>query len=415
MDRSSKVNLKKYIKIEGRWRFVPVVKRNGVPFPGVVLIGGQAVRSNSGTFYLESYEDGRRVQRPVGTSPRDAKDAWYRQCQPASSEAGLLAELESETESDPDNVTVAAAFQKFLEEARATKQPSTHRAYAADLEWVSGRLGPQFVSDVKRSDILRVMAKGRDEGLNPKTVNRKLIVALMALRNAGAAITMKRGDWRKAVEPVVEIYDRKQMEMLFDACTPREKLIFQTFLCSGFRKQELATLTWNQVNFGARTLSVQRHPDYGFNPKNHEERTVPVPAELVRSLASWQRKHPNARLVFPSPSHPKRPNYGGESPDAHHLELCKRIAWRAKLNCRHCVTAAGRCAVGPHCARWTLHRWRDTFATNALRSNLDMKTLQVLLGHKNLATTEKYLKSLPPAGLRSKIEKSIMASVLRGK
>jgi hypothetical protein len=41
-----------------------------------------------------------------------------------------------------------------------------------------------------------------------------------------------------------------------------------------------------------------------------------------------------------------------------------------------------------------------------------MKTLQVLLGHKNLATTEKYLQSLPPVGLRSKVEKSLIASLL---
>ncbi len=45
--------------------------------------------------------------------------------------------------------------------------------------------------------------------------------------------------------------------------------------------------------------------------------------------------------VFPTPPHPKRPEYGGQRPDAHHLELCKQIAWRAKLNCRHCTTTRG--------------------------------------------------------------------------
>lgn len=37
-------------------------------------------------------------------------------------------------------------------------------------------------------------ALGREEGKDPKTVNRKLIVALMALRNAGAEIEMRIGD-----------------------------------------------------------------------------------------------------------------------------------------------------------------------------------------------------------------------------
>ena len=65
---STRANLKKYIKVAGKWRFVPVMKQNGVPYPGMVVIDGSPVRSTTGTFYLEYYEDGHRVQRgePVG-------------------------------------------------------------------------------------------------------------------------------------------------------------------------------------------------------------------------------------------------------------------------------------------------------------------------------------------------------------
>jgi hypothetical protein len=52
------------------------MKQNGVPYRGTVLIDGSPVRSTTGTFYLEYYENGRRVQRPFGTSPYEAKDAW---------------------------------------------------------------------------------------------------------------------------------------------------------------------------------------------------------------------------------------------------------------------------------------------------------------------------------------------------
>jgi len=70
-----KANQKKYIKVRGKWRFVPVQKPNGVSYPDTVLIDGEPVRLTTGTFYLAFYEDGRRVQRPVGNSPRRAKDA----------------------------------------------------------------------------------------------------------------------------------------------------------------------------------------------------------------------------------------------------------------------------------------------------------------------------------------------------
>jgi hypothetical protein len=57
-----------------------VIKLNGVPNPGSVLIVEKLVRSTAGTFYLEFNENGRRVQRPVGNSTREAKDSWYRHC-----------------------------------------------------------------------------------------------------------------------------------------------------------------------------------------------------------------------------------------------------------------------------------------------------------------------------------------------
>ena len=61
--KNTRANLKKYIKVGGKWRFVPVMKQTGVPYPGTVLVAGAPLRSTSGTFYLEFYENGRRVQR----------------------------------------------------------------------------------------------------------------------------------------------------------------------------------------------------------------------------------------------------------------------------------------------------------------------------------------------------------------
>jgi len=47
-----------------------------------------------------------------------------------------------------------------------------------------------------------------------------------------------------------------------------------------------------------------------------------------------------------------------------------------------------------------------------LQSGVDIKTLQTLLGHKNIATTEKYLKSLRIEDLRAKVETSSLAAML---
>ncbi len=74
-----KANLKQYRPVGGKWQFVPVVRMNGKPRPELVLIGGKPERSKGGTFYLEWREDGKRKTRPVGTTPREALNAWQLQ------------------------------------------------------------------------------------------------------------------------------------------------------------------------------------------------------------------------------------------------------------------------------------------------------------------------------------------------
>jgi integrase/recombinase XerD len=402
-----KVNLKKYLPIDGHWQFVPVLKVNGKPRPDVVLIGGQSVKGTTGTFYLEWRQDGKRKQKPCGSAPREALDAWKQQ-------SGILADPDAVAVIEDGNnkkTVIASACEVFLRQVKATKSEATHDSYSNDLEWFKTHIDKHYVSAVTRDDILRLMGIGRDEKLNQKTINKRLIVVLMALRNAGAEIKMKKGDWPKTTDGEVEIYTDHEIKSFFSACNPEEKLLFQVFLCTGFRAREVSTLTVDSVESSANRLRVKPRPEYKFIPKNYEERIVTVPASLMSTL----KKHIKAiqtKLVFPTRPHPKRPEYGGDAPDAHHLELCKEIAFRAGLNCGLCKSKKGSCKITASCSHWFLHKWRHTYATNLLRSGVDIKTLQYLLGHKNLATTEKYLKSLPLEDLQVKVESSTLAALL---
>jgi integrase/recombinase XerD len=187
----------------------------------------------------------------------------------------------------------------------------------------------------------------------------------------------------------------------------------------------VATLSWSDIHWKEGKLGVSAKPALSFTPKSYEERSVPVPMSLVAALRE-RKKTSNSILVFPTVPHPTRPDYGkGNSPDGHMLELCKEIAFRAGLNCGHCrgeytvyVLNRGvqqkemrkyKCDTSPRCGNWYLHKFRHTFATNILQS-VDIRSLQVMLGHKNIATTEKYLKSLRLDQLRERIESSTLAA-----
>jgi hypothetical protein len=47
------VNLIQYRPVGGRWQFVPVVRKNGKPDPGLMLVDGEPANSKGGRFYLE--------------------------------------------------------------------------------------------------------------------------------------------------------------------------------------------------------------------------------------------------------------------------------------------------------------------------------------------------------------------------
>ncbi|HKR27773.1 MAG TPA: site-specific integrase [Acidobacteriaceae bacterium] len=201
------------------------------------------------------------------------------------------------------------------------------------------------------------------------------------------------------------------MRAFFAACRSPERLLFEVYLCTGFRHREVATLRRRDVDARACTLAVVEKPEFRFKPKSYECRRVRVPAALIEDLKKHMKKQSGA-LLFPTPPHPRRPNYGGSRVDAHHLELCKQIAHRAGLNCGLCVTARGKCSRTACCERWRLHKWRDTLATGMLRSGVDVKTLQGLLGHKHLSTTEKYLKAQRLEEIAAKVENSALAAFL---
>jgi len=423
------VNLKQYRRLKGKWQFVPVVKENGKPNPKLVLIDGQPVSSKGGTFYLEYRESGKRVQRPCGSTPREALDAWHLQSGIRTGEI----EPEEEPAARPDKTpTIEDAIQTYLIDIRATKGERTFKEYRRQLNWFQARTTKKFVSELDRSDAMMMFAKGREEkvkgkALNQKTINKRVIIMLNAMRSQGAVIEMKRGDWPKTIEKKVEIYQPEELNRFFAACTPDEKLLFQIFLCTGFREREVATLAWSDVHWKEGKIGVSAKLEMGFTPKSYEERSVPVPMALIAALRE-RKKRSSSLLVFPTLAHHTRPDYGkGNNPDGHFLELCKEIAFRAQLNCGHCkgeytvyvlrngvqskAKRAYKCDSSPRCSNWYLHKFRHTFATNMLQS-VDIRSLQVMLGHKNIATTEKYLQSLRLDQLRDRIESSPLTAFL---
>ena len=137
---ATKVSLEKYVTLDGRWQFLPVRKVNGKPRPDAVMIEGKAVKGTASTFYLEWRAEGKRVQKPCGSSFREALDAWQTQT------AVLDATIEQPDEDEPlpiNHVSVKSACDAFLAEVKGSKSAETHRAYSGMRHGCRGTLGEQ--------------------------------------------------------------------------------------------------------------------------------------------------------------------------------------------------------------------------------------------------------------------------------
>ena len=193
---------------------------------------------------------------------------------------------------------------------------------------------------------------------------------------------------------------------MFNAATEDEADLLKFILGSGFRDQEIRYVEYLDLDFRHHLARVTAKARWGFTPKNWEERTVPLPAGLMERLRK-RKERKQARphdLVFG--------NTKGR-PDSEMDMVVKRVAERARLNCGQCVTEHGnKCAEGPYCMNFFLHKFRHTFATNHLRDGVDIRTVQSWLGHRDIKSTMVYLKGIRSKDAAQKVNSGELAALV---
>jgi len=423
--KSHSVNLMQKRKApNGQWQFYPVHWDGSKPNPRLVVVeSGPTSWKEGGAYFIDQRVDGKRVRRQVGKSPREALDAWRKATAVANGSITADELDDDDVAAAARGVTIKEGIRLYLEAVKATKGSRTYVTYEACLRWAKSHLTKTFVSRLTRNDLLALFAAGREEGLNQKTINRHVTVLLNMVRHNDCDIKLKRGDWPKTVEKRIEVYTEDQIRRFFAACTEEESLLFQVFLCTGFRDKEVAHLKWSDIDFRLSTISVSAKPELKFTPKSYEVRAVHVPRVLIDKLKR-RHKSSTSQLVFPSPPHPTRKSYGG-GVDKHMLVTCKKIALRAGLNCGYCEGAHTIkrskmrkqivrycCKRDPKCENWFLHKWRHTYASHMI-GVLGLKGLQLAMGHKDISTTSKYLHFLDSDGIAAKVEASSLAQIIR--
>jgi integrase/recombinase XerD len=390
------INLTKYVNIgNNQWRFCPIViASNGRIKPDYVLAAGKPELHREGAYYLEWYENGSRHRRSVGKNAIEAHAEQQRQIQLLRNKA-LGIEVVPEPQ-DLGGKTVSESAAEFLEEVRQRSRRKTYQQYSVALRYFQECCGDKQLSEIGRGDLLKLLAFMREEKkLSNRTAETKLTVVVQWLKANGITSLLKRGDSPRYVEAEPEAYSIEELERFLAACNPLERIIFEFFWMTGFRDQEVQHVMRADLDLKEQVVRVREKPQWGFIPKDWEQREVPIPDRLVASLKSFlSRQESIGPLLFPT---------AGGLPNYHYLRLCKKIAWRAKLNCGNCEKEDQSCANSPCCDNWYLHKFRSTFATMHLQAGVDIRTVQQWMGHKDLASTMRYLKPARGKGVLEKV------------
>lgn len=278
--------------------------------------------------------------------------------------------------------------ERYLEHLADERLVSGHtlRAYRGDLE--------RFLRFLEREFLGKPPAKIRPDDVDALAV-RSFVASLarrgLSRRSQARSLSAVRGLFRFACReanvdhnPATGVRTPKQsrqlprhlrpgeIELLLDAAAGDEPLerrdlaLLELLYASGLRVSELADLDWKDVDLEGRTLRVLG--------KGGKERLVPFGRPAAEALRRWLEVWDSLRREDRHGQEPVFLNYRGQ-------RLSPRSV-RRRID-RYVDRAALASGVHPH----TL---RHTFATHLLESGADLRTIQELLGHSSLSTTQRY-------------------------
>ena len=274
-----------------------------------------------------------------------------------------------------------AAWERWLVGRSAA--PRTRRAYLTDVAQLAQWAGAQGLSpdevDHKR---LRLFAGVLSErGASKSTVARKLASVRSFYRHlvdqgeieatpADLVASPKRDQY------LPRVLKQEEVGALLDsipASTPlelRDRAIFELAYASGLRAEELTSLDVGDLGFDAEELRV--------HGKGGKERVVPIGERAWRALDAYLTR---GRPLLARES-------AGASEQALFLSKTGRRLGTPDLR-RRLRAWTSRAGTPPGA---TPHTLRHSFATHLLEGGADLRTIQELLGHATISTTQTYTR-----------------------
>lgn len=261
---------------------------------------------------------------------------------------------------DPGHLTIRQGIEDFTSYLVVERNcpNTTIRAYCTDLDQLAEFLGDKPAKDVTMSD-MRAWLEHLHASYSPSSIGRKLACARTYFRfgkregwaheNPAKELDLPRRD---QVLPKV-LTEREVDSLLSQVTKPRDRAMLEVMYAGGLRVAELVGLNLEHVNLDDAHIRV-----FG---KGGRERLCPIGQAAIQSLQIYladRGNEPGALFL----------NYKGD-----------------RLSDRSVRKMLEKLGLGA-----TPHTLRHSYATHLLDNGADLRSVQDLLGHKSIASTQVY-------------------------
>lgn len=315
------------------------------------------------SWYIDVYLGGVRINRKAANTKKEAKEI--------AEELKTKFRLKQLHVTDLTNdVFFGFAAEEYLEHTKKTKSSRTYELDCGDYrKHIESHFTSCRLQDIDNELLNDFQENQKSAGLANRTVNIHigLVRKIMNYSKEKKYITNVDLKYPMLVENKKEhaFLAFKEYELLinnvtYDLALKRIEFGSKT----GLRPAELTFLAWPDVDFEMRTIKIQAKMEW--KPKTSQERTVPL-NKTAFSILKELYKRRKGNWVFSNSNKPVKSIRTALRTAARNAGLTKKM---------------------------TPNMLRHTFATHALIRGADLKSIQEILGQKNISTTERYLHGM---------------------
>ncbi len=274
---------------------------------------------------------------------------------------------------------------RFLQYLEFEKRASRHTvlSYANDLQQFSSFLEEEYkLTDLTRVRYLEIrswLASLMDQGLSPRTVNRKKTALQSFFKFLLKEGIVTENPLKRVISPKMSkrlpVYvEETDLDSLFlqiesevdpDFTSQRNRLILEMFYATGMRLTELVQLKDSDIDINGRTIKILG--------KRNKERIVPYGPKLSALINSYLAEKEKLFIHLSEHAYFFVTESG--------KKIYQKLAYRVVNTYLSSITTLEK--KSPHVMR-------HTFATHMLNKGADLNAIKELLGHANLSATQVY-------------------------